>query len=212
MSPNMSPMPATDVADAIADPTRSPITDPVADSGEHVAHAAEQHAADQHAREHVAAAPAAVVALSPRRVRLAALPVGHPLSADLHRPDVRIGAGEHPFGVGRTGRDGSRHTAGGCPVDVVRGRAVRRVEEARGALGRQRLTGDPGLDAGDRVPTVLEDLGDVPDLVGLWLPRRATSSRCRTRPGHAGSPAASARRARARRRRSPAAAAPRRTW
>ena len=44
---------------------------------------------------------------------------------------------------------------------------MRGVEEAGWTLGRQRLAGDPGLDAGDRVAAVLQDLGDVPDLVGL---------------------------------------------
>ena len=43
---------------------------------------------------------------------------------------------------------------------------MRGVEEAGWTLGRQRLTRDPCLDARDRVAAVLQDLGDVPDLVG----------------------------------------------
>jgi outer membrane translocation and assembly module TamA len=42
---------------------------------------------------------------------------------------------------------------------------VRRVEEAGRALLRERAAVDPGLHARDRVTAVLEDLGDVADLV-----------------------------------------------
>ena len=44
---------------------------------------------------------------------------------------------------------------------------MRRIEEARGTLCGQWLARDPRLDASDRVPAVLQDLGDVPDLLGL---------------------------------------------
>ena len=43
---------------------------------------------------------------------------------------------------------------------------MRRVEEARGPLGRQRLTRDSCLHARDRVTTVLQDLRHVPDFLG----------------------------------------------
>jgi hypothetical protein len=44
---------------------------------------------------------------------------------------------------------------------------VGRVEEARRTLGRERCARDPSLDAGHGVPAVLQDLGDVLDLVRL---------------------------------------------
>jgi hypothetical protein len=44
---------------------------------------------------------------------------------------------------------------------------VRGVEEAGWTLGRQRLISDPCLDACDRVAPVFQNLGDVPDFLGL---------------------------------------------
>ena len=58
------------------------------------------------------------------------------------------------------------------PRDVGHRHPVARVEEARRATLRQRLAGHPGAHARHRVAAVLEDLGDVPDLVGAGQRRR----------------------------------------
>ena len=50
---------------------------------------------------------------------------------------------------------------------VLDGQPVARVEEARRAAGRERLARHAGAHARHRVAAVLEDLGDVLDLLGL---------------------------------------------
>ena len=137
----------SDATDSVTD-TFADATDRVPDPAEDVAHPAEQEAADQRSGQQVAAAPPAVVALRPRRVRLATLPVRHALGSHLHRADVGIGSGQHALGVGRAGRHGPRDAPRGRPLHVARRRSVSGIEETGRPLGRQRLTGDPRLDAG----------------------------------------------------------------
>ena len=164
MSPNMSPTPSPIDADAV--------TDAVAEGADPVTERVEPtQTAEHHAHEHHVHDPGATeVARGVRLVGATALPVRHPLRADHHLADVGLGPGADALGVQRAGRDVARCPAGGGPGDVGDREPVARVEEARGPAGRQRLARDPGADAGHRVATVLEDLGDVPDVVGLRDP------------------------------------------
>ena len=100
-----------------------------------------------------------------------------------------------PVGVGGADRHLALLAAGRRPLDVGGRGAVRRVEEARRAPGRQRLARDPGAHAGHRVAAVLERLGDVPDLLGPGHPAPATPWRTRRSRARAGSPGGWPRRA-----------------
>ena len=72
----------------------------------------------------------------------------------------------HPFQVQLAGRDVAPGPAGRGPRHVGDRHAVARVEEARRAAGGQRPAVDAGPDARHRVAAVLQDLGDVADVVG----------------------------------------------
>ena len=74
------------------------------------------------------------------------------------------------LGIEGTGRYVAVGTARRGVGDVLDRQPVARVEEARRPPDRQRLARDPRPDARHRVAAVLEDLGDVLDVLGLGDP------------------------------------------
>ena len=194
MPSNMPPMPSP------MPPNTSPM--PVADRADAVTQAVEA-ATEEHAHEHpVHRAEAAEVARRRRAGRR-----GRPASrARGAMPTITLRmSGSAPA---RT-RSASSAQAGTSRCGAARRRvghvldreAVARVEEARRAALRQRLARHAGPHAGDGVAAVVEDLGDVLDLLGprdrgrrrSWPPRRcrAPAGSRRWRPRRAGCPASS---------------------
>ncbi len=158
--------PVEHVADALTDAAEG-VADALADRAETLPDALEP-TTEQHAHEHpLHGAEGAVVAHRVGLVGAATLPVGHPARADHDLADVGFGASFDPLRVELARGDVALGAAGRRVGDVDHREAVPCVEEARRPAGRQGQAVDPGAHAGHGVAAVLEDLGDVPDLLGL---------------------------------------------
>src|SRR5699024_534509 len=100
-------------------------------------------------------------------VGLTTLPVRDAPRSHLDGAYVRVGASQHPLGVVGAGRDLTAGPTGRCPLNLLDRGTMGRVEEAGRQLLRQWQALQSGLHARDGVTAVIQDLGDVADLLGF---------------------------------------------